>query len=217
VKSLSKCKIIVAAAIMLVALISIGSISAASSDQGRRLTGPFCVGKTNAGDNAGVVRSIAKTQACRSYEIRRFGLAVPHPEFPGVGSKVPGPQGGAGPAGTDGKDGIDGKNGVNGNVHVEQLENGCVKFTGSDESEATLCPTEGVAGPKGDKGDTGATGGVGPKGDPGTCDCKGEDCDDDQGDDGDHPNSGGGNGSEPDENGDDQDPGNSGDHNNGKD
>ncbi len=87
-------------------LVITGIGMAYGKDQGRRLAGPFCVGKPNAGQNAGVVRSIAAVQACRSYEIRKLGLAVPHPE---VG-------GGTGKAGADGSAGASGEKGEKGDT-----------------------------------------------------------------------------------------------------
>jgi hypothetical protein len=135
----------------LLLLIVVGSTGAANNDQGRRLAGPFCIGKANlknlngtlaglvkAGKTtrragilrAGAVRSVAKNQPCRPWEVRRNGLALP---------KIPGP---AGPAGKAGANGANGANGAAG--------------------------AKGDSGSAGSKGDTGATGAQGPKGDTGS-------------------------------------------------
>ncbi len=126
--------------IALAALMVIGTVSAASGDQGRRLSGPFCVGKPGltplvVGNKkvirAGVVRSIAASQTCNETEIRKFGVAVPHPEFPATaGPSV------AGPAG-------------------EQGAKGDTGAAGKDGADST------VPGPKGDKGDPGSLDGTG--------------------------------------------------------
>ena len=61
-------------------LTSVGVAAARSNDQGRRLTGPFCINL-----KTGVVRSVAvlRTGKCRHGEVRRFGVAV----TPGKGPK----------------------------------------------------------------------------------------------------------------------------------
>ena len=125
----------------LVALVLIGVVAmtagAASSDQGRRLAGPFCVGKPDlknlegsrlagirAGKTtrrfgilrAGAVRSVAAKQPCRPWEIRKFGLALP--QGAGTGPRGPagerGPAGPAGPAGAVGAQGLQGIQGLQG-------------------------------------------------------------------------------------------------------
>ena len=136
-------KVIVLVAASLAAL-GVVAISAAQTtrgvnhDKGRRLSGPFCVGKPNAGKNAGVVRSIAKTQKCRSYELRKYGVAVPDDDNTGVAAGL---AGATGPAGAKGDTGAAGPQGAKGDT--------------------------GATGPAGAKGDTGATGAPGPKGDTG--------------------------------------------------
>jgi hypothetical protein len=134
-------------------LIAVGIAGAASNDQGRRLAGPFCVGKTflkpvngSKATNspvytisvlrAGVVRSIARTQSCRPWEERKLGLAWP---------QIAGPAGPPGPAGPKGDTGPAGPKGD----------------PGSPGGPA------GPAGPKGDTGPAGPAGPAGPKGDPG--------------------------------------------------
>jgi len=117
---------------IVLALVLTGVAAAAGGGTGpKRLAGPFCVGKPNAGVNAGVVRSVAKTQQCRSYEVRKYGVAVAGPianGAPGVTGAVgatgatgaqgaPGSQGATGSqgaAGTDGKNGLDGAVGATG-------------------------------------------------------------------------------------------------------
>jgi Collagen triple helix repeat (20 copies) len=107
---------------------------AAPNDQGRRLAGPFCVGKANLNNlegtrtglnvgrtserfgilRAGVVRSVAVKQACRPWEVRKLGLALPQialppgvqgPQGPPGPPGPPGPRGPAGPAGPQGPKG----------------------------------------------------------------------------------------------------------------
>jgi Collagen triple helix repeat (20 copies) len=167
-------------------LIMVGVAFSASGDQGRRLSGPFCIGKPNAGVNAGVVRSIAATQKCRSYEIRKFGVAVPHPERAAGAAPAPGPAGATGPAGAKGdtgavgakgatgeqgapgKDGKDGTNGVDGAVGPKG-DTGATGETGAQgiQGEKGDTGAQGAPGAKGDTGATGATGATGPKGDKG--------------------------------------------------
>jgi hypothetical protein len=90
------------AAIM--AVVVVGSVSAATSDQGRRLAGPFCIGKrflqpVQRGQQtispqarlsilrAGVVRSVSKNEKCRPWENRKDGVAVNGPAGPGKDGK----------------------------------------------------------------------------------------------------------------------------------
>ena len=108
--------VVVAIAVASVVLLGTTAFGA-SSDQGRRLAGPFCVGKRDVKNlegnrlgtvrpgrttrafgilRAGVVRSVAVNQACRPWENRKFGLALPQ----NAGQR--GPQGERGPAGPPG-------------------------------------------------------------------------------------------------------------------
>lgn len=139
-------------------VVVVGTVSAAPSDQGRRLAGPFCVGKRSLkpleGDRrgialkgftarrailrAGAVRSIAVGQKCFPWEIRRLGL------------QVRGPAGPAGPAGQAGARGPAGDKGA----------------TGAAGPQGP--PGSGGSGSQGPKGDTGAAGPPGPKGDTGS-------------------------------------------------
>lgn len=126
-------------------LIGVSGALGYGSDQGRRLAGPFCVGKPNLlpltvvdgkkVSRAGVVRSVAATEACESTEIRKFGVAIP--QTPGSSTTIIGT---AGPAGAQGAQGAQGVPGVQG-----------------DKGDS-------VQGEKGEKGDTGATGATGPAG-----------------------------------------------------
>ena len=138
-----------------------GASNKIANDKGRRLAGPFCIGKTFLkpldGSNlhgvtfkaailrAGVVRSVALSQPCRPWEVRRIGLAVPDPD-----DFTPGPPGPAGPVGPKGADGAAGTPGVTG-------------ATGA----------KGENGLPGPVGATGATGPQGPPGPPGSggCNC----------------------------------------------
>ena len=141
-------------------LIVAGIAGATSNDQGRRLSGPFCVGKSflkpvdgsrTTGSpifkisvlRAGVVRSVARTQPCRAWEDRKLGLAIPD-----IDTNTPGPAGATGPPGPAGATGAVGPAGPAG--------------------------TTGPAGLKGDKGDTGAQGPPGKDGKDGSgdgCNC----------------------------------------------
>jgi hypothetical protein len=143
--------------------------SKATDDQGRRLAGPFCIGKSflkplDGGRatrqirfqlavlRAGAVRSVAKTQPCRPWENRKLGLAWPG--LPGTGTGPAGLQGPPGPAGAQGPPGPAGPKGD----------------TGATGPAGPAGPSTGVPGPAGSpgpKGDTGATGATGPKGDTG--------------------------------------------------
>lgn len=129
-------RLLLAAMSVIVLLITVGIAGAASNDQGRRLTGPFCVGKSNLKTlgstkdsrrailRAGVVRSVAATRPCRPWENRKFGLPVsgtPGPAGPPGPKGDPGPPGPAGgslgligPAGPKGDRGPAGPAGQNG-------------------------------------------------------------------------------------------------------
>jgi hypothetical protein len=143
------------AAIAIIALLAFGVTMAtgASSDQGRRLAGPFCVGKADLKNlegrrgaglsqgrttrqfgilRAGVVRSVSVNQACRPWENRKFGLALPANTNRGPA----GPAGERGPAGPAGPAGPSGGG------------------TGA----------QGPAGPAGPQGPAGAVGAIGPQG-----------------------------------------------------
>src|SRR5215468_10859282 len=95
--------------LVIAALLTVAGVAGAqSSDQGRRLTGPFCINK-----KTGVVRSVAllRTGKCRPGEVRRYGVAV----LPGKGPKgEAGPIGPAGPAGPAGATGATGAQGAAG-------------------------------------------------------------------------------------------------------
>src|SRR5258708_37060138 len=80
-------------------LTSVGVAGAQSTDQGRRLTGPFCINL-----KTGVVRSVAVTHTgkCRKGEVRRFGVALNLTKGPKGDGGAIGPTGAAGPAGPAG-------------------------------------------------------------------------------------------------------------------
>lgn len=141
---------------VVLALAVVGVASGASADKGRRLAGPFCVGKANLTpffvkkvgwvSRAGVVRSVAVTEKCQRTEIRKFGVAVPDPDENG-GVTVAGPVGPQGPQGAQGPTGKTGAAGKDG-------AQGATGETGA----------QGEQGPKGDTGATGETGAAGPAG-----------------------------------------------------
>lgn len=144
------------AVILLVGVVAM-TAGAASNDQGRRLAGPFCVGKKTLRNlegnrlgvavggtterrgilRAGVVRSVGVNQPCRPWENRKFGLALPQQ----AGS--PGPQGERGPQGPQGPPGPAGNSGTG--------------------AQGPAGP-QGLVGPKGDRGERGERGERGPRG-----------------------------------------------------
>jgi hypothetical protein len=142
-------KYLLVVAVVLVASIVAATAYATTQDQGRRLAGPFCVGKRSLQPlgakidarlailRAGAVRSVAKTQACRPWEDRKLGLAwpgTPGATGPAGPAGAQGAQGARGNDGAKGKDGLDGKDGKDGVglgdhtrwicVHGKKLEDG---------------------------------------------------------------------------------------------
>jgi hypothetical protein len=124
--------------LIVLALVIVATATGASSDQGRRLAGPFCVGKAglqpvwakNEGGKfvkltrAGVVRSVSFGEKCQSDEIPKVGVAIPDndptapqaPTAPGAkgekGDK--GDTGATGAAGAKGDTGAQGATGATG-------------------------------------------------------------------------------------------------------
>jgi Collagen triple helix repeat (20 copies) len=144
----------IAAAVALTAVLFVAA--GASADQGRRLTGPVCIGKSGLNNlegrarginasgratqrwailRAGVVRSVAAKRKCFPWEIRRNGVGLPQTSGPR------GPQGERGAQGPQGAQGAQGAAGATG--------------------------AAGPAGPAGSAGAVGATGAKGDKGDRG--------------------------------------------------
>jgi Collagen triple helix repeat (20 copies) len=176
-------------------LTSVGVAGATSRDQGRRLAGPFCIGKTTVSPlrvkntfgqivvvpRAGIVRSIGLGQKCNANENRRFGVPVRGGGAGPKGDAGPiGPQGPAGPAGANGANGAKGDMGPTGADGAEgpagadgaqglQGETGPAGPTGAMGSQGPA----GATGPQGPKGDAGATGAQGPKGDAGATGAQG--------------------------------------------
>jgi hypothetical protein len=152
-------KVVLVAMSVVLVLIVAGTTGATTNDQGRRLAGPFCVGKADLNNlegkktgvgigkttrkfgilRAGVVRSVAVKQPCRPWEVRKFGLALP--KVPGV----PGPAGERGPAGPSGPAGPAGPSGPAGPAGPAGSGGGSV-------------------GPAGPPGPPGPAGPIGPKG-----------------------------------------------------
>ena len=166
-------KAVITAGVVTALVVGVTAASSApvrKGDQGRRLAGPFCIGKHNLDSKrpvgldprvarflgarailrAGVVRSIAQKDKCRPWEDRRVGLAVP---------RIPGPRGPAGPAGATGAQGPQGIPGT-GTTPGPQGPQGAKGDTGATGQT-------GATGAKGETGATGATGPQGPKGEPG--------------------------------------------------
>lgn len=171
----------------LVAVVVVGSTtgasasSSATADQGRRLAGPFCIGKAGLrnleGDRAGtvrpgrtterfgilragVVRSIAKSQKCRPWENRRVGLAVSGARGPAGPAGQAGERGAAGPQGPAGPAG--GGTGPQGPAGPA----GPAGATGATGATGAAGPA-GTAGAIGPQGLAGPAGPAGPKGDAG--------------------------------------------------
>jgi hypothetical protein len=162
------------AALGVVAISAAENNRSANKDQGRRLAGPFCVGKHNAGKNAGVVRSIAVTQKCRSYEIRKYGIALPVTAVATGIAGATGPKGDTGATGSAGPAGAKGDTGATGSAGPAGAkgDTGAAGATGDvgpagakgDTGAAGATGSAGPAGAKGDTGAAGATGDVGPAG-----------------------------------------------------
>jgi hypothetical protein len=161
------------------ALTSVGVAGAQSNDQGRRLAGPFCIGKTSVSPlrlkniygqtvtmpRAGIVRSIGLGQKCNANENRRYGVPVQGGAGPKGDSGPVGPQGPAGPAGTTGAQGATGADGAQGPQGEVGLP-GPKGDTGATGAEGPA-GADGAQGPKGDTGATGPQGPAGTKGDTG--------------------------------------------------
>lgn len=105
----------------LVAILVPALATASSNDQGRRLTGPVCIGKSFlkplhvAGvkiSRAGVIRSVSIYEQCQKTEVRKSGLAVPDVDEPGA--NVPGQKGDKGDTGATGPAGAKGEKGDTG-------------------------------------------------------------------------------------------------------
>src|SRR5438874_12221560 len=148
--------------VIAVLLTSVGVAGAQSNDQGRRLAGPFCIGKTTVSPlrlkniygqtvtvpRAGIVRSIGITQKCNANENRRLGVPTAGSGGAKGDSGPIGPQGSAGPAGAKGDTGATGAQGPAG-AKGETGATGAEGATGAD-------------GAQGLTGDAGATGAQGP-------------------------------------------------------
>jgi hypothetical protein len=170
------------AVLLLTVVMVVGIAGATTKDHGRRLAGPFCVGKrflkpldgsrvTNhptlalAILRAGVVRSVAVNQPCRPWENRKVGLAIPDVD-PTPTPGATGPAGPAGPKGDKGDTGATGAAGAKGDTGAQGLQ-GIQGIQG-------VPGAKGATGDKGAKGDTGETGPPGPKGDTGSPGPKGD-------------------------------------------
>lgn len=168
---------IVGAVIAIVGFGLIGLASGASTDQGRRLAGPFCVGKANLANlegkraggltqgkttqrfgilRAGVVRSVAVKQACRPWEVRKFGIALPK------GAAVAGPQGERGPAGPAGPPGPAGSGGGGGSGATGPAGPAGPAGPPGPVGPASVVPgPQGIQGLQGERGERGEAGGLG--------------------------------------------------------
>ena len=160
-------------------LTTVGVAGATSKDQGRRLAGPFCIGKTTVSPlkvknvfgqtvtvpRAGIVRSIGIGMKCNANENRRFGVPVKGGAGPAGESGPIGPQGPAGATGATGAKGDTGATGAQGPAGAQGAK-GDTGEAGADGAQgpAGADGAQGPAGAKGDKGDTGLTGAQGPAG-----------------------------------------------------
>lgn len=97
------------AALAAVLVVAVPAALAGSGDQGRRLTGPFCIDK-----RTGVVHSVAARHACTSKQVRRVGFGVAGPAGPAGAPGAVGPQGPMGPRGPQGAQGAQGAAGATG-------------------------------------------------------------------------------------------------------
>ena len=179
-------------------LTTVGVAGATSKDQGRRLAGPFCIGKTTVSPlrlknifgqtvtvpRAGIVRSIGLGQKCNANENRRFGVPVKG----GAGAKgdsgpigpqgplVPGANGGLAPrvprAKSDRATGEAGAPGPEGR-HGRGRSSGRERRHRRNRRPGLKGDT-GATGAQGAKGDTGATGAQGPAGATGAQGAKGD-------------------------------------------
>jgi hypothetical protein len=138
------------AAVLVVAVPALAG-SSRSFDQGKRLTGPFCIDK-----GTGVVHSVAAAHACTSSQVRRVGFAMNGPAGP------QGPQGAPGVAGAKGDTGAAGSTGETGSPGP-QGPKGDTGPAGADGAPGAP-GADGATGPQGPKGDIGATGDTGPQG-----------------------------------------------------
>ncbi len=100
--------------IVVLAMLGASVAMGASSDQGRRLAGPFCVSV-----HTGVVRAIAVTQKCKVGELRKVGVAIPITN----GTK--------GPAGPAGLQGAKGDTGPAGPGREQRRDTGATGATGA--------------------------------------------------------------------------------------
>lgn len=97
------------AAVIAVLAVAVPAALAGSSDQGRRLTGPFCIDKST-----GIVHSVALRHKCTSSQIPRSGIGIAGPQGkPGASGPI-GPQGPAGATGAQGPQGPAGAQGTAG-------------------------------------------------------------------------------------------------------
>jgi Collagen triple helix repeat (20 copies) len=145
----------------LAAMVIAGMALAASSgmrDQGRRLTGPFCINK-----QSGLIISVAATTPCKPGWVRKYGEKVYGPRGP---KGHTGPKGAKGDTGPKGDKGDTGAPGATGPSLVAIGEQGVPGKDGRDGTNGTD-GAKGETGATGPQGETGATGPQGPKGDTG--------------------------------------------------
>jgi hypothetical protein len=157
-------------AVMVAAIAVTATVASAGGDQGRRLAGPFCVGKQNSGATAGVVRSVAATNECRSNEVKKVGVAVSGPAGPQGPKGDPGPAGATGGSGGSGPAGATGKAGESVTMKYVEADRdkegpceGASVYDGHTGvaltvGDSTLFVCNGRPGHKGDRGDDGEQG-----------------------------------------------------------
>ncbi len=118
----------------LAAMVIAGAALAGGSgtqDQGRRLTGPFCINK-----KTGVILSVGVKKKCKPGYVRKYGVG--------------GPQGGSGPKGPAGPKGATGAK--------RQGDTGAKGDTGATGPAGQTLEAFGAQGPQGKTGPQGETG-----------------------------------------------------------
>ena len=181
-----KMMVILAAAVASLTVAGIGL--GAGGDQGRRLSGPFCVDLSD-----GTVHAVPRGFKCAANQIAKPGVAVSGPAGPAGANGAVGPQGNSGGTGATGSDGARGANGQSVTLTPiyqqdgeEEIAYPCegasaydgqvgVTLTVGDESLNVCNGRPGRNGYKGDKGDKGDQGDQGDQGEDGQQGEQGED------------------------------------------
>lgn len=138
----------------------------AQEDKGKRVTPPVCMGKQTLAPvkgttifgqsvtvpRAGVMRSVAKTEPCRSDEVRGLGVKVPDDDS---GAGAPGKTGPKGDKGATGAQGVPGPAGAASTVPGPAGPAGAPGPKGDTGAASTVPGPAGPAGPAGPPGPAG--------------------------------------------------------------